>query len=207
MREEVLDIFEKTTGGRVIHSVNRIGGVKRDIADSELTGIVAKLQSLGEGFAETARVFRTDPSIHHRLRGVGVLPAGQAHALGAVGPMARASGIRLDTRLLGTHLYDRLDFEPIVETEGDCLARVLVRVREVDQSIGLVRQLVDRMPKGDGQPIEAKVRGVPDGETFMRLEQPRGEVVYYVKANGTKFLDRFRARKRSRNFVPLALTK
>jgi ech hydrogenase subunit E len=64
----------------------------------------------------------------------------------------------------------------------------------VQQSIDLVRQLVEKMPKGDGLPIEAKVRGLPSGETFMRLEQPRGEVVYYIKANGTKFLERFRAR-------------
>ncbi len=194
MREEILDIFEATTGGRIIFSVNRIGGVKRDIADSELAGIAERLRALGERFAEIARVFRADPSIHHRLAGVGVLPAGEALAAGAVGPMARASGLATDTRLLGTHGYDRLDFEPVVEAGGDCLARVLVRLREVEQSIDLIRQLVDRMPKGDGQPIETRVRGLPDGETFMRLEQPRGEVVYYLKANGTKNLERFRAR-------------
>ncbi len=194
MREEILDIFEKTTGGRIIHSVNRIGGVKRDMADSELVAILAKLQELGAGFAETARVFGTDPSIRHRLSGVGVLSREDAHAVGAVGPMARASGIRMDTRLSGTFLYDQLDFEPVVETDGDCLARVVVRVREVQQSIDLVRQLIERMPKGEGLPIETKVRGLPTGETFTRLEQPRGEVVYYIKASGGKYLDRFRAR-------------
>jgi ech hydrogenase subunit E len=194
MREEVLDIFERTTGGRIIHSVNRIGGVRRDISDEDLAGIVARLERLGVAFEEPARVFATDPSIRHRLEGVGVLSTADARRLGAVGPMARASGIPLDTRLLGEHLYDRLDLEPIVETAGDCLARVLVRVREVRQSIGLVRQLVERMPKGEGLPIDTKVRGMPSGETFVRLEQPRGEVAYYVRANGTKFLERFRAR-------------
>jgi ech hydrogenase subunit E len=194
MREAVLDIFEQTTGGRIIHSVNRIGGVRRDIADADLLGILARLEQLGAEFAETATVFRTDPSIRHRLGGVGVLSAADAFELGAVGPMARASGIAMDARLAGLHGYDRVDFEPIVETGGDCLARVLVRIREVDQSIGLIRQLVERMPKGDGQPIEAKVRGNPGGEAFVTLEQPRGEVVYYVRANGTKFLERFRAR-------------
>jgi ech hydrogenase subunit E len=194
MREEVLDVFEQTTGGRIIHSVNRIGGVRRDIADSELMAIVERLDRLAIGFEATARVFRTDPSIRHRLEGVGVLSGDDARRLGAVGPMARASGIPLDTRLLGEHLYDRLEIEPIVETGGDCLARVLVRVREVQQSIGLIHQLVDRMPKGDDLPIDTKVRGMPQGETFVRLEQPRGEVAYYVRANGTKFLERFRAR-------------
>ncbi len=194
MREEVLDIFEQTTGGRIIHSVNRIGGVKRDVDDDDLRAIVDRLERLGDDFKGAARVFATDPSIRHRLSGVGVLSAADAHDLGAVGPMARASGIRTDTRLTGYGLYPQLDFEPVVEHDGDCLARVLVRVREVEQSVDLVRQLVEKMPKGEGQPLETKFRGFPSGETFIRLEQPRGEVVYFVRANGTKFLERFRAR-------------
>lgn len=194
MREEILDIFEKTTGGRIIHSVNRIGGVKRDVADSELAAILAKLEELGRTFESTARVFRTDPSIAHRLGGVGVLSAERAFELGAVGPMARASGVRMDTRLAGENLYDQIDFEPVVETAGDCLARAVVRIREVEQSIDIIRQAIQKMPKGDGLPIENRARGVPAGESLTRLEQPRGEVIYYVKANGTKFLERFRAR-------------
>jgi ech hydrogenase subunit E len=194
MREQILDIFEQTTGGRIIHSVNRIGGVKRDIADTELTAIVAKLEELGNAFAATARVFAKDPSINHRLAGVGVLSAADARAVDAVGPMARASGVVMDTRLSGTFGYDQLTIEPVLETAGDCLARVVVRMREVQQSIGLVRQAVEKMPKGEGLAIETKVRGLPSGETFARLEQPRGEVLYYVKANGTKNLERFRAR-------------
>jgi ech hydrogenase subunit E len=194
MREEILDIFEKTTGGRIIHSVNRIGGVKRDIADSELAAILVKLEDLGSEFKKTASVFGSDPSIAHRLGGVGVLTTADARAVDAVGPMARASGLATDTRLIGANGYDQLDFEPVVETAGDCLARVVVRMREVEQSIDLIRQAIDRMPKGEGLPIENKPRGNPLGETFTRLEQPRGEVLYYVKANGTKNLERFRAR-------------
>jgi ech hydrogenase subunit E len=194
MREEILDIFEKTTGGRIIHSVNRIGGVKRDVSDSELAAIVAKLEELGKAFEKTANVFGKDPSIRHRLAGVGVLTADDARAVDAVGPMARASGVVMDTRLSGTYGYDQLDFEPVTETAGDCLARVVVRMREVQQSIGLVRQAVDKMPKGESMPLENKPRGNPVGETYTRLEQPRGEVLYYVKGNGTKNLERFRAR-------------
>jgi ech hydrogenase subunit E len=194
MREEILDIFEKTTGGRIIHSVNRIGGVKRDVSDSELIAIVAKLDELGKAFEATAKVFASDASIRHRLSGVGVLSMEDARAVDAVGPMARASGVRMDTRLGGQNLYDQLEFEPVLETTGDCLARVVVRMREVRQSIDLVHQMVAKMPKGEGLPLENKPRGNPSGETFTRLEQPRGEVVYYVKANGTKYLERFRAR-------------
>lgn len=194
MREEILDIFEQTTGGRIIHSVNRIGGVKRDISDTELAAILARLQHLGAEFKETAKVFGTDPSIRHRLSGVGVLSMEDAKAVDAVGPMARASGIAMDTRLSGAFMYDQIDFEPIVETAGDCLARVVVRLREVEQSIDIIRQAIEKMPKGEGMPLENKPRGNPTGEVFTRLEQPRGEVLYYVKANGTKNLERFRAR-------------
>ena len=194
MREEVLDIFEKTTGGRVIHSVNRIGGVKRDVADSELVAILGRLQDLGKEFEKTSRIFSTDPSIAHRLGGVGVLTTQDAMDVAAVGPMARASGIRMDTRLNGDYFYDQVDFEPVVETAGDCLARAVVRMREIPQSIDLIRQAIEKMPKGEGLPLENKPRGNPTGETYTRLEQPRGEVVYYIKANGTKNLERFRAR-------------
>jgi ech hydrogenase subunit E len=194
MREEILDIFEKTTGGRIIHSVNRIGGVKRDISDSELAAILVRLDKLGKAFDATVKVFASDASIRHRLGGVGVLSEADARAVDAVGPMARASGVRMDTRLAGQNLYDHIEFEPVLETAGDCLARVVVRMREVRQSIDLIHQMVDKMPKGEGLPLENKPRGNPSGETFTRLEQPRGEVLYYVKANGTKYLERFRAR-------------
>lgn len=194
LREETLDIFEQTTGGRIIHSVNRIGGVNRDITDAHLTTILSQLQELGTAFTEAARVFSTDPSIRHRLEGVGVLTREDAHATDVVGPMARASGLAQDVRLTGEHMYGQLDFTPVVEQGGDCLARVLVRAREIPQSIDLIRQAIAAMPKGDDQPIQAKWRGRPTGETFLRLEQPRGEVVYYLKANGTRNLERYRAR-------------
>jgi ech hydrogenase subunit E len=206
MREQVLDIFEQTSGGRIIFSVNTIGGVRRDIEDAALAGILARLRDLGTGFAEVSRVFTTDPSIRHRLEGVGVLSRAEAEAVDVVGPMARASGIPTDVRLTGTHLYDRLDFAPVVEPGGDCLARVIVRLREVEQSIDLIAQTVDRMPKGEGLPLQAKVRGRPQGETFLRLEQPRGEVVYYVRANGTKLLERFRARTPTFANLPAMIT-
>jgi ech hydrogenase subunit E len=194
MREEILDIFEKTTGGRIIHSVNRIGGVKRDMSDTELAAILVQLQDLGKDFKKTAHVFGTDPSINHRLGGVGILSMEDAAAVDCVGPMARASGLAVDTRLAGKNYYDRIELEPMVETAGDCLARVVVRMREIEQSIDIIRQAIEKMPKGDDRALETRPRGNPTGEVFTRLEQPRGEVLYYVKGNGTKNLERFRAR-------------
>jgi len=193
LREGVLDLFDRTTGGRLIHSVNRVGGVKRDISDEALAGLVTTLDGVGAAFADLSRVFLDDPSIRHRLEGLGVLSGEEAQALGTVGPMLRASGVAWDVRAEGQPPYDRLGFEPVVETAGDCLARCTVRVREVPHSIELIRRTVALMPKGNA-PVETKVRGFPSGEAYVRLEQPRGEVVYYVKANGTKLLERFRAR-------------
>jgi ech hydrogenase subunit E len=193
LRERVLDIFEKTTGGRIIFSVNKIGGVKRDIADEDLRAMLVELSKIEAAFADTAQVFLEDPSIRHRLGGLGVLSQDAARRLGTVGPMARASGVRFDVRA-GPGVYrDALDFEPVVETGGDCLARCVVRVRELAQSFELMRRAALKLPAGT-HPIEVKVRGFPTGEAVVRLEQPRGEVVYLVKANGTKFLERFRAR-------------
>jgi len=193
MRETVLDIFEKTTGGRIIFSVCRPGGVRRDIDDETLKGIVAELQGIALGMKEVSRIFSDDLSIQHRLCGVGVLSREDAHALGAVGPMARASGLPLDVRCAGEALYEKLRFEPVLEQDGDCMARCKIRVREISQSIDLIRQGVELMPKGGG-PVDVKVKGFPSGECVIRLAQPRGEVVYFMKANGTKFLERYRAR-------------
>jgi ech hydrogenase subunit E len=94
-------------------------------------------------------------------------------------------------RQLGYGAYKNLDFEPVIETAGDCYARALVRVKEVYQALDLMRQVANKLPKGE---TEVKVVGFPEGEFFTRVEQPRGEVIYYVKGNGTKFLERFRVR-------------
>jgi len=120
-----------------------------------------------------------------------VLSSDQAYSLGAVGPTLRGSGVASDMRKLGYAAYNDLQWEPVVETGGDCYARTVVRIREVNQSFDLIRQAIDRIPDG---PYDQKVTGMPTGEFFSRVEQPRGEVVYYVKGNGTKFLERFRIR-------------
>jgi ech hydrogenase subunit E len=125
------------------------------------------------------------------MEGVGVISKEDAYYLGMVGPMIRASGIPSDTRQIGYAAYKHVQFEPVTAETGDCYARCVVRVKEIFESIDLVRQLVEKTPDG---PIEVKVKGTPAGEFFGRIEQPRGEVIYYVKGNGKKFLERFRVR-------------
>ena len=187
----VLDLFEASTGGRVIFSVNKIGGQRKDMDASMLRSFIADFNDIEKELKVVARTFLEDTAVNSRLRDVGFLTKQQAHDLGAVGPFMRASGIALDNRKLGYAAYSDLNFEPVTSDIGDCYARCDVRIREIFQSIDLIRQAISRIPGGE---VAVPFKGFPEGEYFMREEQPRGEAIYYVKANGTKFIDRFRVR-------------
>jgi ech hydrogenase subunit E len=202
LREQILDIFEQTTGGRIIFSVCDIGGVRKDISHEMLLNINNILISIEKETKEITDVFLNDFSVKHRTKGVGVLSKEAAIELGAVGPMARASGISNDLRKTNYAAYGKLKFEPIVDMAGDCYARTSVRIKEIFQSIDLIKQCILLIPEGE---IKVKVIGNPNGEYFTRLEQPRGEVIYYSKANGTKFLDRVRVRTPTFANVPALL--
>ncbi len=191
IREKLLDIIEQTTGGRVIFGSCKVGGVRRDIDKDTLAQIGKVMVDIEDDCRKIDVAFEKDASVKKRMVGIGNLSAADAGILGAVGPMLRASGVSRDTRQLGYAAYKSLNFEPIVETGGDCYARCRVRMREVFQSFDLIRQAVSLMPEG---PVDVKVPGAPSGEYMVRLEQPRGEVVYYVKGAGAKNLDRFRVR-------------
>ncbi len=202
IREQILDVFEETTGGRVIFSVCDIGGVRKDISAATLQKIVTILDQVEKDLKGITEVFLNDISVKSRTKGIGVLSKEAAFELGAVGPMARASGIETDMRTQGYAAYGKLSFDPIVEKKGDCLARTKVRIREIFQSIDLIKQCVTIIPEGE---IKVKVTGNPKGEYFTRVEQPRGEVVYYAKGNGTKFLDRMRVRTPTFANIPALL--
>ncbi|OPY69317.1 MAG: Formate hydrogenlyase subunit 5 precursor [Syntrophorhabdus sp. PtaU1.Bin002] len=199
LREAVLDVFEATTGARVILGVCKVGGVRRDIDTDTLHGIVDRLPTLKANLEEISAVFINDYSIQHRLIGVGYISKEDAYTLGCVGPMARASGLAMDMRFLGYAAYKYLDVEPIVESTGDCYARCLVRIREIFHSIDLIHQAAEKIPEG---PFDLKVKGAPNGEFFSRIEQPRGEVIHYVKGNGSRFLQRFRVRVPTFSNIP-----
>ena len=202
IREQILDIFEETTGGRVIFSVCDIGGVRKDISAEVLKKIVGILGQVDKELKALTEVFLRDTSVKSRTKGVGILSKQAAFDLGAVGPMARASGIDMDMRTQGYAAYDKLNFTPITDTKGDCYARTKVRIKEIFQSIDLIKQCVELIPEGE---IKVKVIGNPNGEYFTRIEQPRGEVVYYAKGNGSKFLDRMRVRTPTFANVPALL--
>ncbi len=194
LREQVLDIFEACTGGRVIFSACDVGGFRQEISNEELSGIVVVLEKLKEEYLRIAKTFFDDMSVKDRMVGCGVLTKEQALAHSMVGPFARASGVVTDERLNGIGAYGALStFEPVLSDQGDCYARCDVRVREVLQSIDIIEELVDKIPDGDVM-VPVKKQPEEGAETMMTLEQPRGMCFYYAKGNGTKFLERMRIR-------------
>jgi ech hydrogenase subunit E len=199
LREFVLDVLEETTGGRVIQGSCKVGGVRRDIAPETLSRMVSDLDGFEEDLHGLEEVFLEDDSVASRLRGVGMLSRDDAYHLGAVGPTGRGSGVAIDARSTGYAAYKDLKFKPAVSNEGDCYGRCEVRVKELFTSIDLIREAALKIPDGE---IAVKVTGNPEGEYFSRAEQPRGELVHYVKGNGTKFLARSRIRTPTLTNVP-----
>ncbi len=199
LREKILDMFDRTTGGRIIFSVNCVGGVLKDMDGAMLRAIRETVDQMEQELEPIMTTFIKDYSVQLRLRGLGIFSREQAILQGAVGPMLRGSGVEYDTRMLGYAAYGDLDMEPIVGTDGDAYARCEVRAREIVQSFNLIREAIDKIPQG---PISVPVKGNPQGEYFMRIEQPRGEAIYYTKGNGTKFLDRFRLRTPTTSNIP-----
>ncbi len=191
VREEIMDLLELTAGNRVIISVNRIGGVRRDVTDRQAGEVHRVLERVERRVRDLRGALLEDRAVQERLLGKGTLSSGQALSLGLVGPTLRACGVAQDVRMTGYSAYGRLGFEPVTETGGDCLARTRVRFREVLQSAGLVRDALEGLPEGE---VSVRVRGKPDGEALVRAEQPRGEVVYYIRANGEKHLERMKIR-------------
>lgn len=191
VRERVMNINEATAGNRVIISTNIIGGVRRDIGDAMLQHILADLDIMEKELKPLYDTMMNDYSIKKRTVGVGMLSKEDAYLLGAVGPVLRGSGWAQDMRQLKYEAFSELDFEPVVEHDGDSYARNKVRFREVFQSINILRQAIAKLPEGD---LSVKVKGSPEGEVTFRVEQPRGELIYYVRCDGTKTPERVRIR-------------
>ena len=191
IREKILDINEATAGNRIIVSVNIHGGVRRDLSEEHADWILTELNGVKRELESLRDTILDDYTVQKRTRGKGVLTESQAVELGAVGPTLRASNVAQDMRLLKYEAFGDLDFTPVVEKDGDSYARAKVRYREVFQSIDLVKQAIRKLPPGE---INVKCKGNPEGEAIVRVEQPRGELLYYIKAGGRKNLDRLRIR-------------
>lgn len=191
VRERIMDINEATAGNRVIVSTNIVGGVRRDIGPDMLKSILADVDLVEKELRPLYETMMNDYSIKRRTVGIGTLTKEQAHQLGAAGPTLRGSGWAQDCRLLKYEAFGELNFEPVVEQDGDCYSRNKVRFREVFQSLDLVRQAIGKIPEGE---LAVKPKGNPEGEITFRVEQPRGELFYYVKCDGSKNPARVRIR-------------
>lgn len=190
-RERIMDLFELVCGNRVHYAINTFGGVRKDLNP---LAIKRTKETLDELKALSGYVVKTlkRGSFRSKLTGIGVLTKKKALALGVVGPVLRASGVRSDIRKDDPYAaYEKLNFEIPVEKTGDVYARALVRAEETRQSIGIVQQLLDELPSGD---ISAEIGEPAEGEEVGRVEAPRGELVYYIRSNGTNIPARVKIR-------------
>jgi NADH-quinone oxidoreductase subunit D len=182
-REPVLDIFELISGNRNHYAMMKPGGVRRDIKDQDIPKIKKCVDDLVPVLDMFKGAVMDDPVIQARTKGVGVLTNHQAIAYSVVGPTARASGIKADIRKDHPYgAYDRVDWNVITQEEGDVFAKLIVRVLEMYESIKIIRQCLNKMPKG---PIDANLKDIPEGEGIGHVEAPRGECFHYVRSDGT----------------------
>ncbi len=184
LREKVMDLLEAISGNRVNYGMMCIGGVNRDIPDPQavLAGVRQVRQALEK---QVIPIFTKDHTVKARTAGIGVLTREDGLAYGVVGPVARASGIPGDVRQDFPYAaYAELDFKPVVLSDGDVQARVVVRALEMLESVRLIEAALAQLPDGPLQ-TGAPVLAVPAGETTARVEAPRGEVFYYLAADGS----------------------
>ncbi len=182
-REPVCDIMETVTGNRQNYAMMKVGGVRRDIEAEHVPYIMKRLDELLPKIDMLKGAVLDDPVLHARLKGVGVLTKEEAINYSALGPTSRASGIPYDVRRDHPYAaYDRVKWNVITQEEGDVFAKAVVRILEIYESISIIRQCLDKMPKG---PIDAKPKDIPPGEGIGHVEAPRGECFHYVRSDGT----------------------
>jgi formate hydrogenlyase subunit 5 len=203
-REPIMDLIELTSGNRVFSSIMTVGGVRRDLKDSDVPKIKATLADLRKKLPFYRQVYEDEPSLKMRMKKVGTLKREDALKLCVVGPVARGSGVDIDVRKDEPYeAYDEIPFKEIVYTQGDTWARMNVRMDEVEESINIIEYVIDHLPIG---PFRVKVpRVVPAGEAVNRVEAPRGELFYYIKSNGTAFPDRVKVRTPTFSNIPAFL--
>lgn len=186
-RELILDVFEATTGSRMMCNYFRFGGVVRDFPE----GVFEKIKQivfdrLPRKIDELDAYLTNNEIIRTRCEGVGVLTPEEAIAYSTCGPVLRASGVPYDVRRADPYsIYDRFDFDVAVRYHGDIYDRYLIRMDEVRQSIRILEQALQQIPEGpifEGK-AQYQVR-VPAGEAYGRVEGPKGELGFYVISNG-----------------------
>lgn len=184
-REPILDIMEMVTGNRNHYAMMKVGGVRRDIEDADIPIIRKILEQLKPKLEMLTGAVLDDPVLAARLKGVGVLTAQDIKEYGALGPVARASGVDIDVRRDSPHAaYGLVEWKVITCKEGDVFAKAVVRLLECFESIKIIEQCLDNL-KGKKGEISIDVRNIPPGEGIGHYEAPRGECFHYVRSDGT----------------------
>jgi NADH-quinone oxidoreductase subunit D len=210
-REEVLRFFQEVTGLRMNHNYIRPGGVAADLPAGWRDGVLRLLDLIPGRLDEYDTLMTGQPIWRERLQGVGVVTPTEALALGATGPILRATGVEWDLRRGEPYLfYDQMEFDVIVGSYGDAFDRYAIRLNEIRESMRIVRQILDRMPPGDYRIQDKKVTPppraridesmealihhfkiftegfkVPEGEVYVAVESPRGELGCYLVSDGS----------------------
>ena len=184
-RELVMDLLEKMTGNRVNYAMVTVGGARRDIDDDLRRELLEACDKLKAPLDRITEIALTDKTIAMRTKGVGVLPKEDAIRMGAVGPHARASGVKVDVRKDAPYSsYEDFDFDvPVVES-GDVFARVVVRALECYESIKIIRHALENLP---ATPINLgnKLIKIQPGQAVCRHEAPRGQLSHMVVGDGS----------------------
>jgi NADH-quinone oxidoreductase subunit D len=210
-REEGLRLLELITGLRMNHNFIRPGGVAADLPDGWRDATLHYLDVLPERLAEYDTLLTNQPIYRERLQGVGVITQQEAVALAATGPILRSTGLAWDLRRdLPYLVYDEVEFDVVVGTYGDCFDRYAIRINEIRESIRIVRQILDQLPRGNYRIQDKKVTPppraridesmealihhfkiftegfkVPEGEAYRAVESPRGELGCYIVSDGS----------------------
>lgn len=186
VREQILDIMEKTCGARMTFNYDCIGGVMADLDKDFVADVKALLAVIPKNIKEYNEVFTGNVIARNRLEGVGVLSREDAIAYAITGPSGRASGWACDMRKLQPYsIYPELDFKEIVVTEGDSMARFKCRLEEIEQSAHILEQLVDNIPEGEYCVKVPKMLKLPAGSWFQLTEGCRGAFGLYLESDGS----------------------
>jgi len=186
VREQILDIMEKTCGARMTFNYGCVGGVMQDLAPDFVQDVKALLEVLPRNIKEYNKLFTGNVITQNRMVGVGCLSKEDAISWSVTGPSGRASGWACDVRKTDPYsIYGELDFDQVVKTEGDSMARFKVRMEEMEQSAKIIEQLIDNIPEGEYCVKVPKVLKLPVGHWFRTVEGCRGTFGVYLESDGT----------------------
>jgi NADH-quinone oxidoreductase subunit D len=196
-REKILDLFESLSGARMMCNYMRFGGVRVDLPPGWLDQVRALIAEFPRFLDEFERLLRENEILMSRTQGVGVLPRELAINAGITGPMLRASGVNYDIRKVdGYGIYERFAFRVPLGEHGDVYDRYMMRVLETRESLKILEQAVRDIPAGPIIDPKARLRGLRPkaGETYGRIESPKGELGFFLISDGSTNPYRYRVR-------------